>query len=42
MSEAMLGVGSLFPARYGCEPEMARLEVLLPFSARLVLTPPLP
>lgn len=30
----MLGVGSLPPARYCWEPEMARLEVLLPVSAR--------
>lgn len=34
MSEAMLGVGSLFPARCCWEPEMARLEVFLPLSNR--------
>lgn len=39
----MLGVGSLSPARYCCEPDMARLEVLLPVSARLLATaPPFP
>lgn len=42
MSDAMLGVGSLPPARYCWEPEMARLEVLLPVSARLWPPPPPP
>lgn len=40
MSDAMLGVGSFPPARYCWEPEMARLEVLLPVSARPRPPPP--
>lgn len=40
MSDAMLGVGSLPPARYSWDPDMARLEVLLPVSARLLPPPP--
>lgn len=45
MSEAMLGVGSLPPTRYCWDPEIARLEVLLPVSARPrppPLAPPCP
>lgn len=42
MSEAMLGVGSLAPARCCREPEKFRWDMLLPFSGTLSASPAAP